>query len=91
MKLIQILLKLSFAKVFSLQNKVLSRYHNFVNKSSESPSTEVKFLVNLVKHDMRSVTGRYVSHISYLFKGDILRFANWRVKQMLPQETSTEA
>ena len=75
----------------SLRNQVLARFHNFVKNLRESPSKEVRFLVNLVKYDMRSNTGRNVSYISCLCKSNILEFANWRVKQMLPKKTNVES
>ena len=75
----------------SLRNQVLARYHNFIKKLRESPSKEVRFLVNLVKYDMRSITGRNVSYISDLCKSNILVFANWKVKQMLPKNACVES
>ena len=74
----------------SLRNQVLSRYHKFVLKLSESPSKEVRFLVNLVKFDKRSITGLNVAYVSDLCKFNVMRLANWRVKKLLPKASRIE-
>ena len=74
----------------SLRNQVLSRYHTFVLKLSESPSKEVRFLVNLVKFDKRSITGLNVAYVSDLCKFNVMRLANWRVKKLLPKASRIE-
>ena len=56
----------------------------------ESPSKEVRFLINMVKYDQRSVTGQNIDYISNICKDDIIKLASWRVKQMLPKESVVE-
>ena len=74
----------------SLKTQVFSRYQKFVTKLIGSPSKEIRFLVNLVKCDKRSVTGRNIAFMNDMCKSDILKLANWQVKKLLPKEPDVE-
>ena len=74
----------------SLKNQVFSRYHKFVTTLINSPSKEIRILVNLVKSDKRSVTGRNIAYISDMCGVNILKLATWQVKKLLPEESKVE-
>ena len=74
----------------SMKNQVQARYQQFVRKLSESPSKEIRFMFNLVKNDMRSVTGRNIDYLSRLCKVSILRVAKWKWKELLPKSDECE-
>ena len=59
-----------------MKNQVQARYQQFVRKLSESPSKEIRFMFNLIKNDMRSVTGRNIDYLSRLCKVSILGLPN---------------
>ena len=74
----------------SLKNQVFSRYHKFVTKLINSLCKEIRILVNLVKSDKRSVTGRNIAYISDMCGVNILKLATWQVKKLLPEESKVE-
>ena len=85
------LLETYFCQDFqSMKKQVLSRYHKFMTKLSQSPSKEVRFLYFLIHNDCRSVTGRNLKYLNELCKCNTLKFANWKIKQMLPEESNCE-
>ena len=75
----------------SLKTQVFLRYHKFLTKLIESPSKEIRFLVNLVKDDKRSVTSRNISYISDISSSpNILTLARWQIKKLIPKDSNVK-
>ena len=67
-----------------LRNQVLSRYPGFIRKLLDSPSKEIRFLVNIVMNDQRSTTARNITYLENMTNCEVVKFARWKVKQNLP-------
>ena len=73
--------------LWSLRTQILSRYPNFIHKLENSPSFEVRFMLNMVRHDQRSTTCQNIKHISGLINDNCMSLAPWKLKQMIPKRT----
>ena len=75
-----------------LRNKILARYPGFFQSLLESPSKEVRMLVNMVKKDPRSTTCVNLRYIRMKTKLDEAeQFSSFRIRQELPiQEVPEE-
>ena len=75
-----------FAKdEISLRNQVLARYTGFFQSLLNSPSEEVRLLVNLVARDPSSTTADNISYIRELTKFSPWHFSAGRIKAALPR------
>ena len=70
----------------SLKSQILSRYPNFIRKLQNSPSFEIRFMLNMVKDDPRSNTNLNIRHISNLIDDNCMKVANWKLRQMIPRK-----
>ena len=71
----------------SLQNQVYGRFPKFIEILQNSPSKEVRFLVQLVQDDPKSRTNANVQFLNSLTNDDCLLMQHFRWKQTLPRET----
>ena len=68
-----------------LRSQIYGRYPKFITKLRNSPSKEIRFMINIVENDPKSVTCLNIRFLSDLAGEHCLSFAPWRWKQMLPK------
>ena len=73
--------------MITLRNQVLSRYPEFIRKLLASPSKEIRFLVNTIMKDQRSITAKNLNYLENMSNCAVIRFAKWKVRQNLPKRS----
>ena len=72
----------------SLRIQILGRYPQFVRNLMNSPSAEVRFMINIVQNDVRSRTCENIKYLSNLINDNCLVMTTYKVKQMLPRKVT---